>query len=462
MKPLQIALALALLTSLALPGAAGAGGAPPPPLSSGFQVFNPSAASVPITIKYFDRYGANVLTTPDTIPAYGSKSYFIPSVFSGRPDVGPFSMTIMAQAALFILVNDRTASGFTPYVSATHSAVWQWDSGSPLYLPWVVCGYADYNSRFAIQNGGNSATTISVEFYQSGESTPVKTYNFDSVLPEQSITLKMTDPPYANDLAGFFGAVKIASPNDATPLAAILDDTNPTGSFLRSYNAVRGGERELIAPQVTSNYYGYSSGITLQNPAVQMVSATVRFYRAGEVSPVAAIERLIEANSATAIYLPSALLPFGVENNFNGAAFIESAYPLLGIVNHANPAGPAAAYNLIPRSEAAPIVYMPQIVRHYYNFESGYMLYNVGPGNVTVAVTFRNAGGSFVTTLNHTIAAGTALTYYLGDARGDPLGSNFNGSATAAITSGSGALVGIANFTGPAGGDNMQVYNLFH
>ncbi len=435
-----------------------AGGSPPPPLNSGFQLQNRSTTSAAnIAIAYYNAAGVLVETDTDNIAPNASKSYYVPNVLS-QPD-GRYSVVVSSDQELFALVNAVTASGAAPKVAATHSGFTGSDVGSPLYIPWVVCGYYNYNSMIAIQNAGSSDTNITVEFYQSGQSSPVRTYTFNNVRSGGAVFLDMTQSPYKNDLNGFFGAVKISSTGNATPLAAVLNDTNPTGSFLRSYNAVLQGSQKLYAPQVTANYYGFSSGITLQNPNAVTVTAVISYYRSGETTPVVTQNVSVSANSAKPIYLPN--VP-GMPSNFNGTAVIEASAPIMGIANHDHvPAGPAASYNLIPVEKASTTLYMPQIVRAYYGFESGWQVYNIGPDNVNIAVTYFNTDGSTRATTTHSVPANSALTMYLGDSRGASLGTMFNGGAKVAVTSGDGKLVGIANFVSPAGGDYQQVYNAF-
>jgi hypothetical protein len=435
-----------------------AGGNPPPALSSGFQLQNRSTtSSANISIAYYNAAGNQVEVDTDTIAANASKSYYVPNVL-GQPD-GRYSVVVSSDQELFALVNQVTASGATPYVAATHSGLTAAETGSPLYFPWVVCGYYNYNSMVAVQNAGSAATTITVEFYQSGQSTATKVYTFTNVLPGGAVFLDMTATPYKTDLDGFFGSVVARSTGDATPLAGVVNDTNPYGSFLRSYNAVLQGSTKLYAPQVTANYYGFSSGITLQNPNSAQVNATIYYYRSGETTPVVTQTVTIPANSAKPIYLPSVA---GMPANFNGTAVIEASQPIMGIANHDHvPPGPAASYNLIPEEKASTTLYMPQVVRAYYGFESGWQAYNIGPENVTVTVTYFNTDGSVRATATHSIPAKSAFTMYLGDSRGASLGTMFNGGGKIAVTSGNGKLVGIANFVAPFGGDYQQVYNTF-
>jgi hypothetical protein len=435
-----------------------AGGNPPPALSSGFQLQNRSTtSSANISIAYYNAAGNQVEFDTDTIAANASKSYYVPNVL-GQPD-GRYSVVVSSDQELFALVNQVTASGATPYVAATHSGLTAAETGSPLYFPWVVCGYYNYNSMVAVQNAGSAATTITVEFYQSGQSTATKVYTFTNVLPGGAVFLDMTATPYKTDLDGFFGSVVARSTGDATPLAGVVNDTNPYGSFLRSYNAVLQGSTKLYAPQVTANYYGFSSGITLQNPNSAQVNATIYYYRSGETTPVVTQTVTIPANSAKPIYLPSVA---GMPANFNGTAVIEASQPIMGIANHDHvPPGPAASYNLIPEEKASTTLYMPQVVRAYYGFESGWQAYNIGPENVTVTVTYFNTDGSVRATATHSIPAKSAFTMYLGDSRGASLGTMFNGGGKIAVTSGNGKLVGIANFVAPFGGDYQQVYNTF-
>jgi hypothetical protein len=152
--------------------------------------------------------------------------------------------------------------------------------------------------------------------------------------------------------------------------------------------------------------------------------------------------------------------------NFNGTAVVEvtAGGPIMGIANHDHvPAGPAASYNLVSEDEAATTLYLPQVVRAYAGFESGWQVYNIGPADVTIEVKYYRQGETTPTwTQTESIAAYSAFTMYLGDSRGASLGTNFTGGAVIAVTSGNGKLVGLGNFVAPQTGDNMQVYNAFH
>jgi hypothetical protein len=440
-----------------------AGGDPPPSLSSGFQLQNRSTTdTATVAITYYDDSGTAVETDNDTINANASKSYYVPNVL-GQPD-GRYSVIVSSSQELFALVNEVTASGATPNVAATHSGFSGDEIGSPLYIPWVVCSYYNYNSMVAVQNAGSGDTTITVKFYQSGQSTATETYDFTSIGPGESIYLDMTQNPYKTDLEttttnGFYGSVVVQSTGNSTPLAAVLNDTNPDGSFLRSYNAVQTSSQKLYAPQVTANYYGFSSGVTLQNPNSGAATVEIKYYASGSTTPTTSQTVSVAGNSAKPIYLPNVA---GMPTNFNGTAVISSSVPIMGIANHDHtPAGPAASYNLIPVEQASTTLYMPQIVRAYYGFESGWQVYNVGPGNVEVTVTYFNTDGTTKTTMTHSVNENSGFTMYLGDSRGDDLGTNFNGGAKIEVTTGSGELVGIANFVSPSGGDYQQVYNAF-
>lgn len=456
----KMAVSLVMVIAVVLFSVAGvsAHGSPPPALSSGFQLQNRSTtAAATVQIAFYNGAGTVVQTLDRSIAQNASASYYVPNVLS-QPD-GRYSVVVSSDQELFALVNTVTASGASPNVAATHSGFAGGDVGAPLYLPWVVCDYYDYNSMFAIQNAGSAATAITVRFFQSGQSTATRTYNFAAVAPGSSVYLDMTAAPYATDLHGFFGAVVIESTGNTTPLAAVLSDTNPAGSFLRSYNAVLSGSTKLFAPQVTANYYGFSSGITLQNPTGIAATLVISYYVSGQTTPVVVQNTSVAANSAKPIYLPNVT---GMPTNFNGTAVIQSSQPIMGVTNHDHvPSGPAAAYNLIPLEKASQTLYMPQVVRAYYGFESGWQAYNIGPDSVSIQVSYFNADGTARAVMNHTVAAGAAFTMYLGDSRGAALGTNFNGGGVIKVLSGNGALVGIANFVSPNGGDYQQVYNAF-
>ena len=246
MRKVMLTLMIAMLVTAALVTAVSAGGNPPPALSSGFQLQNRSTtAAASGSIDFYDQSGTKVKALDYSIPANASKAYFVPDI-TGLPDSGRFSIVVNSSEDLFALVNARTATGASPSVAATHNGLSSAEAGSPIYLPWVVCGYYNYNSMFAVQNAGGADTNITVEFYQSGQSSVKKSYTFSNVKAGASVYLDMTQDPYKSDLTpatinGFFGAVKAYSTDNATPLVGALNDTNPAGSFLRSYNAVKAG-----------------------------------------------------------------------------------------------------------------------------------------------------------------------------------------------------------------------------
>jgi len=468
-KVLFILVIVSILTA-GLAATASAAGTPLPPLVAGFMLQNRSTANdASIVIGYYDTNGTVVQSVPDTIIKGGTKAYFVPNV-QGLPD-GRYSAVVLSSESLFSIVNLNTASGSSPFVMGSYNGFSDTDAGSPLFLPWITAQYyGGYNSMFTVQNSGGAASDIVVEFYQSGQSSLYKTYTFPGVKPGAAVYLDMNDAPYKTDLGpspalpnGFFGGVKVYTPSNAQPLAAAINDTNPTGSMLRSWNAVKTGATDLIAPQIDATFYNYDSGLSIQNPNGSDANVTVKFYAAGSTSVAATKSFIIPANSVAGFLAKNVT---GMPTNFIGSATIHSTLPVLGIANVSNPAGPASAYNLVPTTEAATTLYMPQVNRHFYNYETGYMLYNTGPEAVTVQIVFTNSNTAAGTvpsaTITHNIPAGAPLAYFLGDNRGDTLGSNFNGGAVATVTSGNGKLIGITNFRAPNTGDNERTYNMFH
>jgi len=462
-KFIPILLVVVMLT-LALASTASAGGVQPPPLVTGFMLQNRSSANdATVVIDFYDANGVIKNSVPDTISKGGSKAYFVPNV-QGLPD-GLYSTVVSSSESLFALVNETPAAGSNRNVEDSHNGFSDTDTGTPLYLPWVVMGYYDYNSMFAVQNAGQVATDITVDFLQSGMTNVFKSKTFAGVKPGASVYLDMTTNEYKALLAGasgngFFGGVRISS-TGSTPLAAVLNDTDPNGAILRSYRAVKAGGARLYAAQVAATYYGYSSGLTFLNPGGADAVATVHLYPAGSTTQTTQFDVPVKANSTASVYLPNAA---GVPANFNGSAVIDSTQPIMGVSTQSHtPAGPAVAYNLATDSDAATTMYIPQVSRHYYGFDTGYQIFNAGPGADDVTVTFYNTNGTVKTTLSQSIPEGSSWTNFLGDARGAGLGENFNGSATVTIAAGNtGKLVGIVNVQSPNGGDSKRTYTMFH
>ena len=429
---------------------------PLPSISSGFQIQNLGAVTATVSLQYYDSTGAAAYSTSDQLGGNASKSYYVPNVLP-KPN-GRYSLVVSSDQPLNVLVNENSSAGVATYIAASHHGVKDNEAAPVIYMPWALANYYGYDAMLAVQNAGSVAGDIAVDFYFAGTSTPQKTYTQTNVPVGGVFYLDLSTAPYRSDLAtghanGFYG---FAVARSSQKLAAAVNYTNPSRNQLSSYNGVANGGASLVAPQVTKNYYGFNYGLTAVNLESHPITLTVSYYASGATSPAFVQTVPVAANALWNQYLGGLV---GLPDNFNGSAIIQATGNVVGIATSTSSVGQADSYNLFPTSAANMTLYLPQIVRAYYGYQSGWQVVNTVGTTATIQIKYYAGGATTpLYTQNLTLGPNAAWTNYLGAGLGTPLGTNFNGGA---VISSNQPLVGIANFVAPNAGDSLQIYDAF-
>jgi len=149
-------------------------------------------------------------------------------------------------------------------------------------------------------------------------------------------------PPSMATVSGSGSAVvDVNNPNANKLIIATVNEdnrVNPAGRGV-TYEAALASEASntLIYPQVTSEYYGYSSGIQFQKVEAGTSNCTLNFSASG---PVAAFQMtgitLTDANPSYSLFAPNATgMIAGLANdNYNGAVTVNcTGAKIVGIAN---------------------------------------------------------------------------------------------------------------------------------
>ncbi len=470
MKSIRIIMALALALSVVATLGVGSASAQSPLASqcSGFQLQNATANTAHISVDFYSiSAGSGTPAYSFSLPDLGankSQSFYVPS-YAGFSTVasGSYSIVVSSDQPLMSMVNQATCGGSSPYVLATYAGASASDTGMTSYVPFVLSRrYAsNWSSQIAIQNAGTSDTTVNIDFFTPGN--PVSIQNFNQIVKTgDTWVLDLSTGTYATAaLLAFSGSVTVVS--DTSPVAVIEEHFPGNGTQLLSASGApeSTGSQKLIAPQVVKTYGGFTSGVTIFNPNGTDTPISIDYIASGATTPTYTQVATLGANGTLIQYLGSlAGLPAG----FNGTAVVtvtSGANLIYGVADMASTTK-AATMNMLTTESAGTSLYLPQIVRAYGGFNSGWQVVNNSASDLTLTVEYWDATDVTPTlTETKTLLANSAITNYVGAASyAGTLGTGWNGGVIITITGGTGTIVGQANFVGGTG-DSFSMYGAF-
>ncbi len=302
--------------------------------NSQFAVENASDSPTTLTIKYIDSStGSLVHEQTAALNAHGSK------VFQQKDDSSltsgkAYSVVITTTGQPIASIVNFFNSGTSPTTAQFHSYNAFSGGSKKLYAPRVVRKYYGFNSGVTVMNTSSSATAnVAITYYFPGIAPVVKNY---VIAPYKSQVIYLGDdnantsglPNDPSQPWKQFGSAVITSDVD---VVSIINEDNRTSGLGVTYNAFLDGQQTTRAflPQVTSKYYGYASGIQLQNVGTSTASGTVTYNMTGMPAPVT-IPFTAAVNGAWQKFTPD--VP-GIPENFNGAVTIQSDQPIVAIAN---------------------------------------------------------------------------------------------------------------------------------
>ncbi len=486
MKKISILLMVAIVVSAFLVPAPAKAQWNLPPICSGVMLQN-TTASAATTVNFdFYKQGNNsgvpaaTYAVPGGIAAGSAQPFYIPDILPSSVPDGIYSVVVTSDQQLNSLVNEDTCRGLTgqTYVGASHAGVSDTKAATSVYLAFVMARAfqaaqppisPDWSSQIAVQNADTTDADILVEFYASGNSTPVYSYPFTGVKPGESIYMDLSTSTYSA-MAGFYGAAKISSTN-GKKLAAVTNYGPANGTQFLSYNGEVSTSTKLYATQLTKEYYGYTSGFTLYNPNGTATNITLTFKDATGSTVGSAYTDSLAANSTKAYFLGNATIGGQVNNlpnGFNGGVIIEvtgSTNGILGIFNFDNRDNTSNYYhhsgaaNMVRDEDKASTLYIPQLLRAYANFYAGFQIVNTSATAATLTMTFTNRDNT-VTVINDTLAAGAIKGFSTQQSWANGLGSFLGGLKIEAT---GGQIVAQANLNSPyfSGQDGLLMYNAY-
>ena len=451
---------LALL--LALVPAAYAG-APAGNWVSGIACQNLSTTdSASITLSFYPENNSTAVLTytdPTPIPPSGSRNYYTPNSPPGLPSNFLGSVVVASNTPLACNVNTQTTGAGTssdPYRMGTSAGFSDSQTAPKMFAPQVMKNLAGtWSSYIAVQNATSSDVNVTVTYKDRfGADVPAATET-SSVKAQSNKVFYQTDN--AGLPNGFVGAATVSAAGGTAGLAVTVNFYNSSSSSstaqFQSYNGFSSGASKLLVPRIVRNYYGYNSGMSIQNVGTSGTTVKITFnffgntyvYNSGTINPGAALA--LWAPNMPALN-PVDSLP--LQQRY-GSAVIEvlSGGPIVAIINEDNrggsgvPAtrvGQGSTYNAIADGTQTSTIFFSQITNRAGGiFSGGFQV-----SNTTATATTCNISYNSDTDANESnvpLPANGSIARYAPNVAN--LNVGYNASAT--VTCGQ-PVVGISNF----------------
>jgi len=412
-----------------------------------------------ITLHFYQELsGTSSLDYNDTILAGGSKNYYTPNIV-GLP--APFlgSVVIESSTPLACNVNTQTTGNGTPtspFRIGTSAGFADAETGLTMYAPQVMKLLAGtWSSYVAVQNATASNVDVTVNYVDSA-GNPVPAAQETVTIPGYSNNVFYQEAN-ANLPNGFIGAATITGTGNIAVVTNLYNaGTTSSNSQLLSYDGFAAGNTTLLVPRFVRRFYGYNSGMSIQNIGTLTTTVTIDFVFAGTTytynSPV------IQPGAALALYSTNIteLVPVDALNmtqRFGSATITSSGQPIIAIVNEDNRGlagdnngdpvpveriSQGITYNAFLNGAQTDTVFFAQIVSGAGGiFSGGFQVVNTTGTAATCTATFNAQAGL---TYGFALGANGSASVYAPNVPG--INPGYNGSVTVVCDQ---PIVGISN-----------------
>ncbi|MFX1411327.1 MAG: hypothetical protein ACFFA6_13335 [Promethearchaeota archaeon] len=238
------------------------------------------------------------------------------------------------------------------------------------------------NTSFQVQNLSGSPANVNIAFYDSSGNQVVAA-NVSDTIPGNDSTL-YTQSNNASLPTGFNGSVVVSSDQ---PVAAIgIQEAKNAASTLYyqgTYSGFSAGATTFYLPVIMDSFYGYTTEVSIQNAGSSNVDVTIN-YTGGY------------SDSTTGLK-PGAAHRFdngstvGIPANYIGAGTVTATGPVVAVVNQNHPTNQEQqTYNGFSTADAAGTLYVPNLMRGFYNFNTSVQVQNLDSSAQTVTIHFEN------------------------------------------------------------------------
>ena len=346
--------------------------------NSSFTVQNTGSEEATVLIAFYEEDGTEHTPSPlnlgqpnpFTLDPGASFEVYVPDI----PDLddGRYSVVISSDQEMVAIANLIGQTGNIFYTGSYSGAAM---GASAVFVPSVVYEFYNWNSLISIQNAGDSATNVTVDYTCADGSTAQHTKA--DLMPGAAVHFDLETNPPAGLPVGCTGSAEVSA-TGGTPLI-VVDNQSATGGFTQSYNAFIAGATELFVPALYHQYYTWDSSLNIRKIGAGSTTVTVAYSDDTTSTCV-----LTDASPSCLLYMPDELVGTGLF-----AADISSdALPVVAIVNAANPNNQAQTYGAF--LDGTEMVGLPTVMNQYYGWDTSFTCQNVGGIATTLNISYQD------------------------------------------------------------------------
>lgn len=340
----------------------------------------------------------------------------------------------------------------TPYGGSAYAVAQGW--ATSLVAPLAINQAAGFSTQMAIFNGGSSAVTATVSFYDGATGNHINVA--DRILTIQPHTSQILDQTTSGSglPTGFYGWAQIVGASNSQLVAQVLEQ-NPANHFVAIANAQTDPQPTLYAPAIFNGAFGgFVTGENIVNPNAVPVTVTINYQDASGTNLGSKIQTVAA----------HALLPLfdgggsqtsngdtGLPYQFYGSATVNATGGVVMVVNEIgsslnNGSSESGTYSAVANGKST--VSLPVVANGGYGYVTGLTIQNTSNQTVNISVNYYDINGTAQSVnQNFSIAPHASQPIYQGAIN---LPNSFYGTAVINTTSGpSNALIVTTNALSP-------------
>ncbi len=293
--------------------------------------------SAKIRVKFFRKNSSNPALKLSYSIAPGASQSVNPSLYKS---LGSFQGSVVVQSTngkkIGAIVNEH-------YGDSQSMSYNGFSSGQrKVFLPNIVKNYWGWTSPFVVQNTHISIKAmVTIKFFRKGSSKPALTLK--STIPAgASVGI---NPAIYSSLGAFFQGSVIIEAGAGQEIVAICNEHSQDDSM--AYSGLNSGSTANYLPNITKNYFGWTTPFVVQNLDSTTAVVMIKFYdTTGNLSKIISNEKILPGSSKG--YNPDSLS--GLGSCFKGSVVVESLNEknITTIVNEQELDKQAMSYNCFP------------------------------------------------------------------------------------------------------------------
>ena len=380
-KSISVLVLLIVMAAVAVPVSAQLGDTD----TSSFTVQNVSGGTANITVVFYAENGTTYqpadlgggTTNPFALADGASKQIVVSNIPVAQLPSGRYSVVISSDALVVAqagLAGSGTRHFNGSYISSTIGA-------TTVYIPSVAYNFYGWYSMITVQNLGSSPANVTVTFNCLGGGTGTLTQNGIPSMASYTWALKDVVPTGFTTGTICDGSAVVTS---GQAIAAVNNQNQPSTGATNTFEGAISGGNPLYAPNVSNNYFGWNSNLTIMKLSAGNTTVTVS-YSDGDPDDIC---NLTDAAPACKLYQPSY---HSVAGRYGATMTATGGAQLLALVGSTN--GSLSGATSAAASGTAEVA-IPNAAKNYYGWGSAINCQVVGGAATTLHVSYSGYAGS--------------------------------------------------------------------